>query len=120
MTRPVYLRQSCKHWHEDSFTEIFNQELAALDINQLPLQQGLSHSSVALKDKLRATILDKHDRESQLYVRAGLFYTGIISGCSCADDPSPQDEVTEYCEAVFSINPESAETRITLLVDADN
>lgn len=111
----TYLNNSCANWDSNNFSDIFNCEIKSLDISQLPLQQGLSHSSIALNDKLKATILEKTDLNDCYSIRAGLFYTGIISGCSCADDPSPQDEITEYCEALFLINKQSAETTITLI-----
>jgi len=48
-------------------------------------------------------------------VKAGLLYAGIIAGCSCADDPTPIDEVTEYCVVRFDIDKATAETKVTLL-----
>jgi hypothetical protein len=50
-------------------------------------------------------------------LKAGVFYTGIIAGCSCSDDPSPVDEQNEYCDLLFTIDKLTAETQITLLVD---
>ena len=47
-------------------------------------------------------------------VKAGLAYNGIIAGCSCSDDPTPIDETNEYCEVLFSINKETAETTVEL------
>ena len=41
--------------------------------------------------------------------------SGIIAGCSCADDPTPVDTTTEYCELQLEIDRESAETRVILL-----
>ena len=54
-------------------------------------------------------------RANSILVKAGIFYTGIIAGCSCADDPTPLDEQNEYCELELNINKETAETTIVLL-----
>ncbi len=48
---------------------------------------------------------------------AGIFYAGIIPGCSCADDPSPAHEYAEYCEVRLEIDRLTAETEIFLLSD---
>ena len=49
--------------------------------------------------------------------KAGIFYTGIIPGCSCANDPTPETEYSEYCEVLFDINKRTAETLVTLLAN---
>jgi hypothetical protein len=72
-----------------------------LDTNLLPLQQGLTHSSHANADTLTVTIISSADQPDCIQVKAGLLYTGIIVGCSCADDPTPVDEINEYCEMQF-------------------
>jgi hypothetical protein len=47
----------------------------------------------------------------------GVFFSGIITGCSCADDPTPVETQNEYCELLFAIDKATAETTITLLAD---
>ena len=55
------------------------------------------------------------DAQSVIRVTVGIFYTGIIAGCSCADDPTPVEENTEYCEVQLEIDKKTAETTIALL-----
>jgi hypothetical protein len=50
-------------------------------------------------------------------VKAGIFYTGVIAGCSCADDPTPVDELNEYCVLQLGIDKKTAETTVTLLAE---
>lgn len=102
-------------WPEKTFDSVFKQELCTHHIDKLPLQQGLQHSSVAIADKLSLTVLAKQLDNSCLTIKAGLFYAGIISGCSCADDPTPLDVINEYCEILVEINIDTAEATITLL-----
>jgi hypothetical protein len=66
-------------------------------------------------DKLGAMIISVVDEPARLRVKAGLFYTGIIAGCSCADDPTPVDEVSEYCEVCIEIDRDTTEATVTLL-----
>lgn len=86
-----------------------------MDPALLPLQQGLSLSSYVGKSPVSAIILNTTEKTDSIQVKAGIFYTGIIAGCSCSDDPSPTDEQNEYCEVQFTINKDTAETTVTLL-----
>lgn len=92
-------------------------EIQAIDPDLLPLQQGLSLSSYVGKTPFSTLILSITDKPDSIQVKAGIFYTGIIAGCSCSDDPSPTDEQNEYCELLFVINKQTAATAITLLID---
>lgn len=60
-------------------------------------------------------ILNTTEENDSIQVKAGIFYAGIIAGCSCSDDPSPTDEQNEYCELQFIINKDTAETSVNLL-----
>ena len=88
-----------------------------MDAQQLPLQQGLVTGSVAMSDTLSATILSATEEAGFIRVKAGLFYSGIIAGCSCADDPTPVSEHPEYCEVQLDINKTTAEATVTLATD---
>ena len=102
-------------WDTETFNVVFIKEVSALGLNDLPLQEGLSHSSYAICDSLAATVLNKKCDDNKLFIKAGLFYTGVIAGCNCADDPTPVDENNEYCEVLFSIDRQTAETTVSLL-----
>ena len=109
------LNLSLLAWDTSAFNNIFIKEISALDEKTLPLQQGLSHSSYANSDNLTATVLSKKSDENCLFIKAGLFYTGIIAGCNCADDPTPIDENNEYCEVLFTIDKKTAVSSVSLV-----
>jgi hypothetical protein len=108
------LNRTLSAWNTDTFNDVFLQEICALDADTLPLQQGLLHSSYANSDSLSAMVLSAKSDDNTLFVKAGLFYTGIIAGCNCADDPTPVEENNEYCEVLFCVDRETAETTVTL------
>jgi len=97
------------------FAEILKSEIEQLDARLLPLQQGLSAGGYALYDTFSVMIICVSEHESFLWVKAGIFYHGIIAGCSCADDPSPTDVTTEYCEVVFEIDREMGKASVALV-----
>ena len=72
-------------------------------------------SSAATDQRIQAMVLGIEEEPGLIHVKAGIFYTGIIAGCSCADDPTPIAEQNEYCVLQFCIDKQTAETTVTLV-----
>jgi hypothetical protein len=113
----IRLTKALEAWGSPDFTDILKQEVARLDAGQLPLQQGLSSASYALDGKFDVMIISASEEEAFIRVKAGIFYAGIIAGCSCADDPTPVDELSEYCELRLDISKTTAVTTVALLTE---
>lgn len=113
----AFLTRSLSAWGGDAFEATLKEEIAQLGADFLPLQEGLRSGSTSLDSNLGVTILRVTERPDRLQVRAGIFYSSIVSGCSCADDPTPIDENSEYCVVELEIDRESGETRATLTED---
>ena len=111
------LSSALNAWGTPEFNAILIQEIEQLTIDQLPLQQGLSTGSHALDSRLRAMIISVADEGNFIRARAGLFYSGVIAGCSCADDPTPVNEENEYCEVQLDIDKATAATTVVLLAE---
>jgi hypothetical protein len=114
----IRLTKSLSVWGTPGFLETLKRELEDLGAGHLPLQQGLSTGSYAIDRGLQAMILRVSEGPTTFQVQAGLFYSGIIAGCSCADDPTPVEEHTEYCEVRLDIDKTTGETTVALLSDA--
>ena len=97
------------------FEAVLKQEIEQIEAEQLPLQRGLATSSYVTERPFKAMIISAREDAGVLRVKAGIFYTGIIAGCSCADDPTPIEEQNEYCVLRFDIDPRTAEASVTLL-----
>ena len=100
------------------FREVLKQELQSLAA-ELPLQQGLTQGSYPQLDDVQVMILAVEAGEAHLIVRFGVFYTAVIAGCSCADDPTPLDVVSEYCEMEALIDIGNGQAMVTLSQQAD-
>ncbi len=111
------LNKSRDAWNTPGFREVFKREAGQLGMAALPLQQGLTRSSHVSGDGYDVVVLNVTEEAQRILVKAGIFYQGIVAGCSCADDPTPVDEQTEYCVLRFDIDKQTAETAITLLED---
>jgi len=102
-------------WGTPAFEETLKHEIEQMDVALLPLQQGLSQSSYTDGANRSVVILNIAEVAGLIRVKIGIFYTGIIAGCSCTDDPTPMSELNEYCEVQFDIDKVTAETTVTLL-----
>jgi len=104
-------------WGTSEFEAILKEEIIKLGQQQLPLQQGLSVSSTVTDDPITVLIQRVTEMDYLIRVRAGIFYQGMIGGCSCAGDPTPDSTNNEYCEVQLEIDKTTAITSV-VLVDA--
>ncbi|HEY0665925.1 MAG TPA: hypothetical protein VGD24_07665 [Gallionella sp.] len=111
----IRLDRALKAWGRPAFETTLKQQIEQLDATELPLQQGMSSGSYALAEPVTATILGATELERVIRVKAGIFFSSIIAGCSCADDPTPVDKMVEYCEVLLDIDKESAVTTVSLV-----
>lgn len=113
----MQLTTALNAWDTPAFEETFKQAILQMDAALLPLQQALAQSSYTDGANRGVSILGMSDDARQIHIKAGIFYTGMIPGCSCADDPTPLNEISEYCELLFTIDKTTAETQVALLAD---
>ncbi|MES9812827.1 MAG: hypothetical protein ABW161_16615 [Candidatus Thiodiazotropha sp.] len=111
----IHLPKARDAWNSPGFDQALKDELEAIDGDQLPLQQGLSLSSMVSSEPFGAIVIDSEEYTAFIRCRVSIIYAGIIAGCSCADDPTPLDTQTEYCELLLEIDKGTAETRVKLI-----
>jgi len=113
----IKLCKSLAAWGTPGFSATLKQELAQLGADQLPLQKGLSTGNYVSNAPITVMILNIVGEEKMIRVKTGIFFQGIIGGCSCTDDPTPASDINEYCEIQLDIDRNSALTEVTLLVE---
>lgn len=113
----IKLDKALRAWGSSGFESILKQEVALLGANQLPLQQALSYSSSVSDEPVTVVIINVAEREDVIRVKAGIFYGGVTGGCSCAGDPTPDNEINEYCEVLLDIDKSTAATRVELVAE---
>lgn len=104
-------------WGTPGFYELLKQEVAQLDYAKLPLQQGLSTGNYVSDAPITVSIHSVLEMGNMIRVNVGIFYQGIIGGCSCTDDPTPVSDINEYCEVQLDIDRASAITTVLLVKD---
>lgn len=111
----IRLDKALSAWGAPDFAAVLKQEIAQLGADQLPLQQGLSTGNYVTADPITVMIHSVAEMENVIRVKAGIFYQGVIGGCSCADDPTPTSESNEYCEVQLDIDKATAITAVALV-----
>ena len=112
----IRLPKALDAWGTPDFNDVLKRELEQISIDQLPLQQGLSTCSHVAGEDFQVMVIRAAEAGGCIQARVGIFYAGIIAGCSCADDPTPVEEQSEYCEVQLDINPLTGETTVAVLV----
>lgn len=110
----IRLEASLRAWGTPEFNAVLKREIEQ-QADALPLQQGLSASSSVGSEPVTALIHGVSEAAEAISIRVGIFYQGLVTGCSCADDPSPPGEVSEYCEVLLVVDRGSGEARVSLL-----
>lgn len=111
----IQLDKSLSLWGTPDFTEVLKQEIARLGQDQLPLQQGLVTCNYVSEAPITVAIHNVTEVGNMIRVRAGIFYQGIMGGCSCTDDPTPASDINEYCEVVLDIDKSTALATVMLV-----
>jgi hypothetical protein len=110
------LDNALRAWGTADFEAVFKQELAR-NADLLPLQNGLSLSSLVAEAPISVVVYLVQEQADSIIVKTGIFYLGVDGGCSCADDPTPVSENTEYCVLLLEIDRASARTTVRLLTE---
>jgi len=117
----ISLPNTLKAWQTNGFdaefTRIFKKEIARFDHKELPLQKGLSLSSYVSNEKISAIVNKTEETPDSIIINSGIFYSGIIAGCSCSDDPTPLDTQNEYCDLLINIDKHTSESSVKLITE---
>lgn len=113
MPRELSLPLSAHAWGRDDFAAVLKRELEALPPHELPLQEALAGTSHLAPEPHRVRVIHVDQVGTSVRVRVGVFYAGVVAGCSCADDPTPVESQPEYCELELVLNPANARASVT-------
>ncbi len=108
------LEKSLAAWGTAEFESVLKRELAQ-HADELPLQQALTQSSSVAEAPVSVLVQSVSDSGNAIRAKVGIFYEGMIGGCACANDPTPESNYTEYCELLLELDKANAAAKVTLL-----
>lgn len=104
-------------WGGADFKDTLKRELEDLEPARLPLQQAVSTTSYALDERITAIVHGAEAGPGVIRARVGVFFSGLVPGCSCADDPTPVEPQNQYCELAVAIDRATAIATVMVLED---
>lgn len=113
------LPESLRAWRTADFATVLQRELAA-HADELPLQQALAGASSVAEEPISVILLSARADDASIQVKVGIIFSGILAGCSCADDPTPVEPQTEYCELAIEIDRNGGDVNSLALVRVDD
>lgn len=96
-------------WRTDAFGATLKGEIEGMSAGTLPLDAGTSRGGLVDDGDITATILTVTDDELSIICDIGVFFTEIVAGCSCGDEPDP---INAYCRMRIRIDKTTAEAEI--------
>ena len=84
---------------------VLKRELENLPTGTLPLHLCTSRGGYVDDSDISATVIDVKQAEHHLLCKVGIFFSEIVVGCGCGDDPFPENA---YCELMVSIDKTTA------------
>ncbi len=101
-------------WQTEAFGPTLKREIETMGAEVLPLDQGTSQGGFVDDSKITATFLSVIDRGHSIVAEVGVFFTEIVAGCSCGDEP---DSINAYCRMQIHIDKTTAEANIRVVPD---
>ena len=107
----IPLPDSRRAWPGPGFAAVLKAELEALPANSLPLAQGGTLGGYVDDSSIVASVLRITETTGAIGATVGIFFSEILTGCSCSEDPDIQNA---YCELVLAIDKHTAMTTCLL------
>jgi hypothetical protein len=76
-----------RDWGTEQFNQSLKVELKALGAGHLPLHGGTNQGGWVDDSDLDVTVISARDSGQAIKVRLSVFFTEVVGGCSCGDDP---------------------------------
>ena len=97
--------------HPGMLAKALKHELENLPAGTLPLENGTSRGGFVDDSDISVTVISVIQDENSIQAKIGVFFTEIIVGCGCGDDPIPENA---YCEMQISIDRKTASAKFEL------
>lgn len=108
------LVNALRDWDSDFFARTLKSEIENLPAGTMPLDQGTSQGGFVDDENIAVTVLRAKDGEDSVQADVGVFFTEVVAGCSCGDEPMAQHA---YCEIRVRIDKATAETEFSVIPD---
>ena len=106
------LLDALRESRSSQFEKALKLELENLPAGTLPLENGTSRGGFVDDSDISVTVINTRQNENSIQAKIGVFFTEIIVGCGCGDEPVPENA---YCEMLISIDRRTSEARFEVI-----
>ncbi|NNJ93965.1 MAG: glucosamine--fructose-6-phosphate aminotransferase [Halobacteria archaeon] len=106
------LRGLLESWGTREFVPALKRSIEALAAGELPLHKGLEQGGLVDDSDLAVTVIDTREMDDAVQARVGVFFTEIVGGCSCGDEPF---SLPAYCMLQVTIEKQTGRARFELI-----
>lgn len=106
------LPDSLQQWPSASFSDTLKRELESLPTASLPLEKGTTRCGIVDDSNIAVTVINVTQNNTHIQAKIGVFFTEIVAGCVCGEDPAPENA---YCELRINIEKASAEANFEII-----
>lgn len=110
------LPRSLTAWGSPAFVITLKSEIEALPVGSLPLEDATTQGGRVGGEPIALAVLQAEDVGDAIHVRVAVFFTEVVGGCSCGDEPMP---VQARCELRVEIAKADAVVRFVPLQEGD-
>lgn len=101
----ISLPKSIEAWPDGDVKRTLKNELEALPTGSLPLANYTTQGGMVDDENITITVFSIEDRSQYVSVRLGVFFSEVVGGCNCHDDPV---EENAYADISARIDKQSA------------
>lgn len=88
--------------------------LEALPPDALPLHKATTQGGIVGDQPISVTVLSASEASGAIKARVGVFFTEVVGGCNCHDDPY---QANGYCELAVHVDRATGRLDFELLPD---
>ena len=105
------LLESLRVWPSEDFALVLKGEVEGLPPGILPLSEAAS-ASVDESSPVTVRVLAAEEVTGEIRAKIGVFFSEILTGCSCGYEPEPQ---SAYCEIQVRLDKATGEAGFVLI-----
>jgi len=110
----ISLQQCADIADGDALAACLRSALGALPSGSLPLQAGCEQGGLVDDSECSISVLGLSRARGKTVARVGVFFTEIVGGCNCHDDPV---RANAYCLLEVVVRHADGQTRISPVED---
>jgi hypothetical protein len=95
------LADTLREWPRGSWKSALKGEIEALPSGSLPLETAVTRCGIVDDNDVSVTVINANQNSASIQVKVGVFFTEIVAGCVCGEDPIAENG---YCELLVHID----------------